>query len=231
MLKSKVYDLFVSYSRNIDLKIIEKLIFDLNEYNIEVWYDRNEIILGSDIYIEFDTLLREIKNWKGCIVFFDKSYFFKEWCMKELDAILSNNIHMLPILYDVSKDYLFKIDKRLMRYNFFTLNQSNNSLLVNKILDVIINKSNISKITILPCEIWNILYHDYILTSNNIGLKIIKADTLATYIRCKYKLNYEQLRLLNIIKIKNNHFIKYDIADNYDIKICISIIEKILQPS
>ena len=231
MLREKKYDFFLSYSRNIDLEVIEKLVFDLSEYNIEVWYDRKEIILGSDIYIDFEKLLNEIKFPKGCIVFFDKSYFSKEWCKKEISAILSNNLYMLPILYNINKNYLLEKDKRLMRYNYHTLKdlKKNNDTLINKILNVLIANSNICKIKILPEEIWNVLYQDFYTTPNNSSMKIIKADTICSYIKCKYQLTCEQLRLLNISKIKNQHFIKYGEGNIDDIKICIFILEKLLQ--
>lgn len=228
MLNNKKYDFFISYSRDMDLTIIEQLIFYLSEYNINIWYDRNEIILGSNIYTEFEYLLNEISNWKGCIVFFDKTYLFKEWCMKELNTILNKNLYLLPILYNINKSFLSEKDSRLTKYNYHTINKTNMITLVNKIIKVFILRTNTLKIKISHNEIWNILYNDYYTTSNNSGIKIIKADTLCSYIKAKYDLTEEQIRLMNIIKIKSKKYINEYFSTIEDISICNLIIEKLL---
>ena len=98
-----MYNFFFSYSRDANIEIIEKYIECLEYYGFKVWYDKVDVILGKNIDDELYNTLCQCEHWNGIILFLDKTYFSKEWCLKELDYSLNNKITLYPILLNISK--------------------------------------------------------------------------------------------------------------------------------
>lgn len=98
-----MYNFFFSYSRSINNDIIEQYITSLEDYGFKFWYDKIDVVLGKNINDELYKVLAACEHWSGMILFMDNSYFNKEWCTKELEYALGNNITVYPILIGISK--------------------------------------------------------------------------------------------------------------------------------
>ena len=48
--------------------------------------------------------MKQCENWNGMILFIDDTYLKKEWCIRELDYAIENNIKLFPILFKITKD-------------------------------------------------------------------------------------------------------------------------------
>lgn len=229
MLKKSHFDYFLSYSRDIDLTIVQSLVETLDNYGIKIWFDRKDVVLGSEIYDDFELLLNNIKNWKGAIIFFDHSYFSKKWCQRELDAILYHNIHVLPILYKIPQQELFEKKQELLRFNFH-IYDGDIDVIINKVLLSFVQTTSPSaKFRLYDDQLLKILVDDYLLVSNDLLLKIIKADSILTYLSIKYNLSKKAELLRKIVNIKAKICIQHDVCTFDDYIICDYILENIIE--
>lgn len=120
-----MYNFFLSYSRDANIEIIENYIHCLELYGFKVWYDKVDVILGKNINDELHNILCQCKHWNGIILFFDKTYFMKEWCLKELDYSINNNLILYPILLNISKKDIPLEYKELNDLNLCTIRTKN----------------------------------------------------------------------------------------------------------
>lgn len=223
------YDFFLSYSRNINLMILDELVEQLSFYGIKVWYDRKEVVLGSNIYTDFTLLLKQIPNWKGAIIFFDQTYLQKKWCQEELHAILSGKLHFLPILYGITKDEIGAFNHELLNYNYHTY-RNDNEQIVNKILLFFIQTIlPIKKYTVEKDKLLRILYDDYCFSDQNSLVKVIKADSLLTCLQIKHKPTKKIIVLHKIISNIAKNCISQGKCSFDDIHICDYIVESIFR--
>lgn len=231
MLKTMEYDFFLSYSRNIDLLILDDLVEQLDLYGIKVWYDRKEVVLGSNIYDDFDILLKKIHTWKGAIIFFDHTYLQKEWCQKELSSILSGNIHLLPILYEITKEEIGKMNPDLLKFNYHTY-RNDIEQVINKILLFYVQSIlPVKKFTVEKDKLLRILYDDYFLSVSDNMVRVLKADSLLTYLQIKYKTTQSIVSLHKIVSAKAQKCISQCKSTFDDIHICNYIVENIFNRS
>lgn len=100
----RTYNFFLSYSRDIASDILEKTIYELEQFGFLLWYDKVDVVLGNNINIGLYDVLEQCENWNGMILFIDDTYLKKEWCIRELDYAIENNIKLFPILFKITKD-------------------------------------------------------------------------------------------------------------------------------
>lgn len=100
------WDFFFSYSRHSNLTLVTEIINTLEIYGLSIWYDKFDVIFGSDIYDNISNIIVAKRITKGMILFLDKTFFKKEWCLIELQYALERNIPLLPILYNIKKEDL-----------------------------------------------------------------------------------------------------------------------------
>ena len=96
------FDLFFSYSRN-SLDIAVKLIQELEIYNLSVWFDRTDVVMGSHIKQNLNNVIKMSHEWIGMVVLMDQEYFNKEWCITELQYAIEYKVKLFPILYKFEK--------------------------------------------------------------------------------------------------------------------------------
>lgn len=129
------FDFFVSYSRDVYDEIVEPLIRELEILGFNIWIDRTEVTLGTNIYKNLDDVLAKISDWNGAIVFIDNSYINKEWCQWESNFFVENRIFCYPILYKISKSDLIDSMCYYKDFNIATIkNKSDLKMTVDKIL-------------------------------------------------------------------------------------------------
>ncbi len=116
-----MYNFFFSYSRKINKDIIEQYITSLEEYGFKFWYDKVDVVLGKNINDELYNVLAACEHWSGIVLFMDDSYFNKEWCTKELEYALGNNITVYPILIGISKQDIPDKYEVLKNHNLCTI--------------------------------------------------------------------------------------------------------------
>lgn len=121
--KAHKYDVFISHATKDKPKLVDAIQQELAALGINIWYDRNQINWG-------DSLTRKIsdglENSKYGIVVLSRSYFSRNWCEKELRALLlrqeeEKNALILPILYnitisEVTQQYPFLQDIKMYEY-------------------------------------------------------------------------------------------------------------------
>lgn len=101
---TSTYNFFFSYSRNIASDILEKIIYELEQFGFLLWYDKVDVVIGNNINVGLYNVLKQCEHWNGMILFIDDTYLKKEWCIRELDYAIKNNIKLFPILFNIKKD-------------------------------------------------------------------------------------------------------------------------------
>lgn len=121
---NKKFNFFLSYSRDADMEIIDKLKSILESFGFSIWYDKEEVILGHDIYNDLYSILNECKSWNGILTIIDKTYLTKDWCLRELDYAIENNLKIYPILLFLTKQELPSKYKKLKNINLCTIRRT-----------------------------------------------------------------------------------------------------------
>lgn len=202
------YDYFFSYSRKINY-ITLKLIKVLDGYSIRIWVDRTDVSLGCNIYTNIDNVLKDVRNWMGAIVIFDKTYFQKDWCLKELNSFINNEVPILPILHGITKDEIppeYKVLKKLnyLRYN----NEDDIKPIINGILLSHINNYKYRCHTInIHLDIINALMQRILYKKANVYHAIIDYSNLAKCLQiqlkqCRFMIDAFDKTLFSIIEDK-----------------------------
>ncbi len=143
---NSMYNFFFSYSRNINNDIIEQYITSLEEYGFKFWYDKVDVVLGKNINDELYKVLDACEYWNGMILFMDNSYFNKEWCIKELEYALGNNITVYPILIGISKQDIPDKYEVLKKHNLCTIRVKDDiKYAIQKTLFLFLNTINVAE--------------------------------------------------------------------------------------
>lgn len=215
------WDFFISYSRSSNINLITNLINSLENYGFNVWYDKIDVILGCKIYENIENVIKPNKIIMGMILFLDKSFFEKEWCLKELQLAVKNKISLLPIMYNITKQDLPKEYAFLKNINICTINQ-NIEYAVDKILYFYVLQ--LKKIT-MPQQLVNIIKENEIIqklladfTSSYNKNNVILCDNLCTGIKIvidanKYSFSKELTILYNIIHISTKEYYNKNLSD------------------
>ena len=203
MLKEKPYKVFISYSRSIGYSLPSFIYKELCQVGLYPWFDKEEVVLGSNIIESFDELLFSIKKWNCAIVFFDETYLTKEWCKKELDSILNSSIKMLPVLIGITKKEVSKYSLNLLNYNYYTYRDDNNELLL-RIWDSVIETLKITKKRIKDYP--SVLEQFIVFFNKETELlaKIVVLDNIAYIIEQHPKLTPDEKIALRIIHKTNS---------------------------
>lgn len=226
------YDFFFSYSRE-TVEIANKLICNLEEYGIRIWYDRTDVVLGCNIRESLYSILNGVKEsaWIGVIVMLDKSYFSKEWCLLELDFALRNKLKIFPILCGISKEDIPKKYAILKTINMVTIPPDNDlEYCINKILYVVIKYNEFTYRSILNSTLLECLLIAYNKALTVSFEKCICADNIAYYIETTEttRLHYNEQQLINLIHKKVKNLYKYSKLSYFDIKIICFATNKLL---
>ncbi|MDR1697888.1 MAG: toll/interleukin-1 receptor domain-containing protein [Erysipelotrichaceae bacterium] len=135
-------DYFISYSSDIEVTFTDSLFSHLKSLGIKCWYDNNELILGMNIYRNFENVLDSARNWIGSIVIIDDKYFSKEWCKKEISFLIENNVNLLIFLYRMRTEDIPRKFIRILDYHYLCFDDTNTEVfekIIEKILRHYIN--------------------------------------------------------------------------------------------
>ena len=182
---SMEYDLFLSYSRY-SYDIAAKISLELEKYGLLVWFDRTDVMIGSNIFTNLSKVLNKAKDWLGILLLIDKTYFNKEWCIKELELSIQNGIQIYPLLNSMEKSDIPEKYSFLRLYNMVTLRSENDiEYAVNKILTVLLGKYIIPSMKISIGTLFDKLLSAYNYHTRVDVEKVICADNLMRFIECK----------------------------------------------
>lgn len=217
----KEFDLFLSYSRN-SIILAEKISNELEKYGLFVWFDRTDVILGSEIKYNLMYTLDAARHWLGIILLFDETYFSKEWCIHELELSLKNKITLFPILYGMEKATIPSKYSTLKDINMVTIRKQDDfDYAINKILSAIISKNPPTETVNLHSEIFQTLVKSYNCLTRAESERVICADNIARFLECAIfdKLTHYDLFLTKVIHNKCSKLFQLDSLSNYDIKV------------
>lgn len=233
-----MYNFFISYSRNADKETIEQYIAILEYYGFKVWYDKVDVVLSKNINSELYNTLSLCKMWDGMILFLDKTYFRKEWCLKELEYALNNNIIIYPILLNITKKDIPQKYKELNELNLCTIKSSDDiNYAIYKTLTLFLNtktntivktrnsfQNNILKHLILDFENKNQQTNEIIFVCDNIAL------CLKYLILDKYKALDENTKILyNIIHLMTKCYYLQENISRFQIRIVVSATKLLIR--
>jgi len=212
-LKSK-FDFFFSYSRAFYEEFSKHLIDDLSKYGIELWVDIHDVPFGVNVFQHLELILDKTESTLGAILILSEDFFRKEWCRIELEYFIENNIHVFPILFQLTKNDIpmeYSYIKSLDRVSVSSTKDYNYQFAINKILAIYINsnKENINTIKI-ESAIFESLVHSFIETQYKKSC-IISANNIARYINYFYMMNKIPMPafiqvIINITEIKLQHY-------------------------
>lgn len=233
-----MYDFFFSYSRDANQEIVETLLDSLEEYGFKIWYDKVDVVLGKEIFLELNKTLFNCKKWNGIILFLDNTYFKKEWCLKELDYSIANELALYPILLDITKKDIPKKYDFLKNLNLCTIRSKEDiAYAINKVLFLFLISLNYTEEKVLKLSDYSTLeqlilsFHsknqqrsDIILICDNIVLCL------------KYLLVWKKVIINNNAKILSNivHIItkKYYVSGSisrYELRIAVKATKLLIE--
>lgn len=103
-LPDREYDVFISHASEDKESFVRPLATTLARLGLYVWYDEFELKVGDSLRRKID---EGLSRSRFGIVILSKSFFSKEWPLKELDALVSREHEgakvILPIWHGVSK--------------------------------------------------------------------------------------------------------------------------------
>lgn len=120
-MNNNTFNFFLSYSRDADKNVINELVSTLESFGFSIWRDKEEVILGHDIYNGLYQTLNECKLWNGMITIIDNTYLTKDWCLKEFSYAIENDIPIYPILLFLTKQELPMQYEKLKKLNLCTI--------------------------------------------------------------------------------------------------------------
>lgn len=99
-------DVFISHATEDKEKVARPLAEALRKNGLDVWYDEFSLDVGDSLRESIDKGIRESRFG---VVIFSKSFFGKKWPQKELNGLISREIHgrelIIPIWHEIeSKD-------------------------------------------------------------------------------------------------------------------------------
>lgn len=236
MIFDQDFDFFVSYSRNIYLPFVKEFTMILQKYGLKIWIDKKDVFLGDEIITNlYKTLDIFSKKTFGVIIVFDRTYFQKEWCLKELKYILEQDINFFPILFEMEKHDIPTEYKNLRSYNMATIrNRQDIIYAVNKILDIYISNKKITQNYYgIENDIFSSLIKSYLYADKTDGTIIIKADNIAIFIKIwcdnnKILLDKRIIILINIVHYQLLNYYKNLELNELQLKITCCAIEELI---
>lgn len=226
----KCFDLFLSYSRS-SLDIASQLIHELEMYGIRVWFDRTDVVMGSQIKQNLKNVIEMSHEWIGMLALMDQAYFDKEWCITELKYAIEYKVRLLPILYKFEKNEIPSSFSFLRELNIVTIrNQEDITYAINKILDCIVMNIDIVNRVQNANSIIKTLIMSYNNYSHIENEKIICSDNIAYYLEYLYGdlLTHNERILIKIIHNKTKLLFQCGELTYFDYKLVFRTVEKVL---
>jgi hypothetical protein len=119
----KHWDLFISYASEDKEGFVDKLVHELRNRGLKVWYDDFILKIGDSIRQSID---KGIRNSSYGVVILSKNFFSKNWPIKELNALFNRedvkeNV-ILPIWNNINKEEISNFspllaDKKAIIFN------------------------------------------------------------------------------------------------------------------
>lgn len=98
---------FLCFSGQDRATIVQSVLYHLQRYGLDVWYDNYRYILGDQKY---DTFSDAIKNSQYAVVIFSPSFPQSPGALEELEVIKKHYdkgyIHIFPIFYNISANLI-----------------------------------------------------------------------------------------------------------------------------
>lgn len=207
-MNNNMFNFFLSYSRDVDKNIIEELVGILESWGFTIWRDKEEVVLGYDIYKGLYDTLNACRSWNGMLAIIDNTYLTKDWCLKELDFAIENDIPIYPILLFLSKSDLPMQYEKLKRLNLCTIKTIADLdyatyKIVNRFLTDYLSKVQFSNM-LLPHSILDNLVDSFNHGNRNVEGIIFNCDNIAMCINYllidkELCLGHNELILYNLI--------------------------------
>ena len=114
------YDIFLSHANADKLDFVEDLKRSFDKLGIKVFYDKDSIEWGDKWK---EKILNGLDNCRFGVIVISENFFDRDWTEKELKTLLSRQKEsgqklILPILYNLSADALYKKYKELSEIQF-----------------------------------------------------------------------------------------------------------------
>lgn len=228
------FQYFISYSREVYYEFVNPLNNILNEIGLKTWVDKFEINIGDEIIDNLYTVLDKSAGYYGIIFIFDETFFYKEWCLKELGYALEKRIPFFPVLYKIKKEDIPSEYTFLKNYNLLTVSSLKEiDYIVDRFILLHLNNiicRNIPKISI-SSYVGNFLLEQIrCCTVNNIDAIFI-IDNFSQYLRTQkksgdFKLTHEILFCTEITQLLKERLFRKDFQGEYHFKI-LEIIQEI----
>lgn len=111
---ARKWDVFISHASEDKGTVARPLADLLRARGLEVWLDENELKLGDSLREKID---HGLSNSRYGVVILSKSFFGKDWPIKELNGLASLEVNgrkvILPVWHDVDRAYVSKYSPML----------------------------------------------------------------------------------------------------------------------
>lgn len=225
---------FLCFSGRDRLTIVQSVLYHLQKYGMDIWYDNYQYILGD---LKYATYADAIIKSNYAVVIFSPSFPESPGAIEELDIIKKQydkgQIHIFPIFYNISASSIPEAYSWLCDMIYNELNESTGSLLtcnqmVNQFLsDELCNKTykNLQEILFLrkgiPEYVLKLLEDYYTIIPQNINSRL-------TILYCLFLYLHESIDLPQYLtKSANYLFQTTKLNLNYNFKEII-IMEQIV---
>lgn len=185
-------NIFISYAKEDFNQYVIPVISVLEKYYINYWLDTDQINVGDKLFKKLEEKILKIDKF---IVFISNTYVNKQWCMHELEMMVTNNKIIIPVICGEESIRNIRNFPFVNNYAFEELISTFSSDDIHKIIHRII-KTIISEIEITS-------YYDYKVIIEQIQRKSIYNKEIIIYFICLLANNTNSLRKESIIIINN----------------------------
>ncbi len=186
---------FLCFSGRDRTTIVQSILYHLQKYGLDVWYDNYKYILGDQKY---DTYSNAIKKSRYAVVIFSPSFPQSLGALEELDVIKSRYdngyIHIFPIFYNISANSIPTQYSWLCDMIYNELDDATGTLLtcnqmVNKFLSDILSNKKYKSLweiktlqNILPKYVLKMLENYFIIIPESINSRLTLLYSLFLYL-------------------------------------------------
>jgi hypothetical protein len=108
-------DVFISYGRQESKHFASKLYQSLIKEGLEVWFDQNDIPLGSDFQAQIDEGIEKAHNF---VFIISPHSVNSPYCLKEILLAIKRGKRIIPILHVEPKDNYHKLHPKIAKINW-----------------------------------------------------------------------------------------------------------------
>lgn len=238
--------IFMCFSGRDRLSIVRSVLYHLENYGLNVWYDNHQYILGDH---KVNNYTEAIRGCRYAVVILSRHFFDSAGAIEELVVIKQqheiDSLHIFPILYDLCADDTPNEYNWLLDLIYNELNQETGSLLTcNQILCKILSDeiknnryldfrsiSDFHEISTQDQHYIRGLIVDYeeIIRSNIIG-RLAMLHSLAMFAQCRLELADYYIKSIRYLFSTTKLNITYDFKEIEIMEYLVTILlNKLIQ--